>query len=274
MFANPLFAAMFNLQAQTNSLQMRPQNGFQNPPPLIPPPPAAAAAAAAEEESYEEQAPIVQAPVFNPIQTSLEMQAFHQHQLEHLKIPSFISNVNRSLEVENMMMQEKAFIPMELPQREELQKEYKGLKPLAQVSKTSKKISKAKAPKLTRKIVKNFGKAIASFACSEKALQIIEKSVHYRGCDRKKFKDFVYEHKECIEGNRRFKQLLTISNDDPQETRENKKIFKKISEIFMKSYVHQWIWNSKLLKKEDHAQLVSEMKKRIQNPSLLESLSN
>jgi len=272
MFANPLLAFL-NFQAQqNNSLQMRSQPGFHNPP-IIPPPPAAEAAAA-EEEPSEEQAPPIQQPVHvNQVQPPIEMPVFSQNPIEHhLRLSSFLNSQNRSFEIENVMVQEKIYPVVEPSFIEEPQKEYKSLKPLTQVSKTSKKIPKPKAPKLTRKIVKNFGKAIASFATSEKALQIIEKS--FSDCDRKKFKDFVYEHKECIEGNRRFKQLLTVSNDDPLDTRENKRIFKRISEIFMKTYVHQWIWNSKLLKKEDHAQLVSEMKKRIQNPRLLESLSN
>jgi len=142
------------------------------------------------------------------------------------------------------------------------------------ISKNSKKIKKVKPPKLNRKIVKNFGKAIASFACSEKALKIIDKTIKYRNSNQKMFRSFVYEHKECIEGNRRFKQLLTIDQDDTIDVQENKMLFKKMAEIFMKNYVHQWIWNSKLMNKDLHAQLVGEMKKRISNPNLLESLSS
>lgn len=63
---------------------------------------------------------------------------------------------------------------------------------------------------MTRKIVKNFGKAIASFACSEKAEPILDKALNNNKELKKKFITFVYENKEFIEGNRRLKHLLTL----------------------------------------------------------------
>ena len=136
-----------------------------------------------------------------------------------------------------------------------------------------KKIQKEKPPQLTRKIVKNYGKAIASFACSEKAQPILDKLLKNDTELKKKFISFVYENKEFIEGNRRLRHLLTISENDNNEVKRNKKILKIIAELFMKRYVQQWLWNSKLVNKELHAQLICEMRKRIKYPEQLEQLS-
>ncbi len=137
----------------------------------------------------------------------------------------------------------------------------------------SKKINKDRNIHLTRKIVKNYGKAIASFSCCEKAYPILDKILNKNLKHREEFISFVYENKEFIEGNRRLMQLLIISDNESPEMQRNKKVFKQVAEIFMKKYVQQWLWNSKLVNKELHAQLLKEMRKRIRYPELLEHLS-
>lgn len=132
---------------------------------------------------------------------------------------------------------------------------------------------KDKTIHLTRKIVKNFGKAIASFACCDKALLIVNKLIKNNPQKKDSFKNFVYDHKEFIEGNRRLMQLLTITSEDDKDTKRNKSIFKLLAEIFMKRYVQQWLWNSKLVNKELHASLIKDMRRRIKHPELLEHLS-
>lgn len=78
-------------------------------------------------------------------------------------------------------------------------------------------MKKEKPPQLTRKIVKNYGKAIASFACSDKAEPILDKALKFNKVLKKKFINFVYENKEFIEGNRRLKHLLTIYESDDED---------------------------------------------------------
>jgi len=270
MFASNIFDAFQLLSARTNPVQVRPIV-HRNPPPLIPPPPAA-------DETFEE------APSPSPMQGVIVPKQFTSSMMEahftpHMPREIFqqpnqinLANYAKPIEVENENFFEQISFPIQdLPKFDEPKKEDENT---LKLSKLSKKIKKSKPPKLNRKIVKNFGKAIASFACSDKALKIIEKTIRYQSSSREKFINFVYDHKECIEGNRRFKQLLTVDEDDTRDIKENKILFKKMANIFMKSYVHQWIWNSKLMNKDLHAQLVGEMKKRITNPNLLESLSN
>lgn len=261
MFAsNPYGSFQFRGLRNDN---IHPSAGFTKRPPVIPPPPA-------PDEAFEEPTfPVQQNP--QPIVSIVqEMQFIPAFTAEALKLNALAKTFHSSIEVETECLNEDAFLAPN-SEAEKMKSKVETSSPVIKLSKATKKITASKPAKLNRKIVKNFGKAIASFACSEKALRIIDKSLKYS--TRKKFLSFVYEHKECIEGNRRFRQLLTIYDSDTAEAQENKAFFRKISMIFMRTYVHQWIWNSKIQNKDLHAQLVSEMKRRIQNPSLLESLS-
>jgi len=81
--------------------------------------------------------------------------------------------------------------------------------------KGSKKIKKDnKANKdghvLTRKIVKNFGRAIISFVCNSKSSEIIMQLCNNDPETYQRLILYLKESKTKIEGSRRLKQLLTV----------------------------------------------------------------
>ena len=128
--------------------------------------------------------------------------------------------------------------------------------------------------RLTRKIVKNFGKAIAAFACSVNAKPLIMQFVHNDVKKYSRFLQFVYEIKDTIEGNRRLKLLLQHQPEDNLQTRINKDIFKYSARIFMQGHVYKWLWNSHVENKDLHAKLIGKVRIRIENPDLLDHLTN
>ena len=127
---------------------------------------------------------------------------------------------------------------------------------------------------LTRKIVKNFGKAIAAFACSSNAKPLLMQFVRNDLKKYSKFLQFVYEIKDTIEGNRRLKLLLQHQDEDNLQTKQNKDIFRHAAEIFMQGHVYKWLWNSHVENKALHSKLIGQVRIRIQNPDRLDNLTN
>ena len=127
---------------------------------------------------------------------------------------------------------------------------------------------------LTRKIVKNFGKAIAAFSCSANAKPLLMQYVHGDLKKYSKFLQFIYEIKDTIEGNRRLKLLLQHQDEDNSQTKQNKDIFRHAAEIFMRGHVYKWLWNSHVENKALHSKLIGQVRIRIENPDLLDSLTN
>jgi len=149
-------------------------------------------------------------------------------------------------------------------------------KKISKVPKSSKQSSQKQAvPKvlLTRKIVKNFGKAIAAFSCSLTAKNLILGFINGDEERYTNFLQFIYEVKDTIEGNRRLKLLLQIQPEDDENTVINKKIFTFAARTFMSGYVYRWLWNSHVENKVLHAQLVGQVRIRIFYPELLDRLT-
>jgi hypothetical protein len=239
---------------------------IHKPLPTIPPPPSIDFGEKSEKtihlENEKIQAEIPLAHI--PILSKLPQYIWEKNNI--YKAPDFLG---QNLNVNYNTTQQVSHIPRE---QKPLKKIPATNDPL--LSKKSKKIQKEKSSQLTRKIVKNYGKAIASFACSEKAQPLLDKLLKKNQEFKKKFVSFVYENKEFIEGNRRLRHLLTVFSTDDGDVKRNKRVLKVVAELFMKKYVHQWLWNSKLVNKELHAQLICDMRKRIKFPDQLEHLSN
>jgi hypothetical protein len=121
----------------------------------------------------------------------------------------------------------------------------------------------------SKNIVKNYGKALCSFASSKLALPYIESLVSKKGYEAvniKKFMEDIKQKKESTNSMESLRRLLMENSDDNEETRECKRLFKEVSIIFMKYFSVNWIFNGKLVHKHAHLKFRFKMLRRIQNP--------
>ena len=126
-----------------------------------------------------------------------------------------------------------------------------------------------------KNIVKNYARAMVNFALSEMANQYINKFAPMENIDLKEFKAFVLANKEDINSIKTLREMLMIS-DDQEHTKIGalKRIFKSVSEIFVKFYSVNWIFNSKLGDKRLHLRYRFKILRREGNPEHFTYLEN
>jgi len=122
----------------------------------------------------------------------------------------------------------------------------------------------------SKNIVKNYGKALCSFASSKIAVAYLEDILKRKSfeCVRiKEFMEFIKGKKESINSIESLRKLLVIDeNQDDNLIRSYKELFKEVSVIFLKYFAVNWIYSGKLLHKNAHMQYRFKMLRRVQNP--------
>jgi len=121
----------------------------------------------------------------------------------------------------------------------------------------------------SKNIVKNYGKALCSFASSVTAVPYIENIISNRSflyIKRDSFMDYIKDKKEGIHSIESLRRLLVENTDDNKEIRAYKKLFQEISIIFLKYFSVNWIFGGKLMHKNAHLKFRFKMLRRVQNP--------
>ncbi len=118
----------------------------------------------------------------------------------------------------------------------------------------------------TKNIVKNYGKAICSFACSELATPYLSPMLKEQGVQLKKFIEFIMKAKDGIESILSFRNYLLVTEEDSEDTAKFKKVFSQISEVFIKYFSVNWIFSGRLTYKESHLKFRFKLLRRIKNP--------
>lgn len=120
----------------------------------------------------------------------------------------------------------------------------------------------------TKNIVKNYGRAIAKFACSEMALPYLVPILKGQEIEFSEAMTFFTKAKNKIQGIDTFRELVLIrSNDTPKEI-AFKITFQKIGEAFIKYFSVNWIFHSKILHRSTYLKYRFKMLRRLQNPEL------
>ena len=125
----------------------------------------------------------------------------------------------------------------------------------------------------TKNIVKNYGKAICRFACSQVGEPYLEPIVKQFNVKLTDFIRFVSNAKENIESMSSFRNILLIHGEDDEQTSKLKKIFALISEVFIKYFSVNWIFGGRLTYKEIHLKFRFKLLRRIRNPESFTYLS-
>ena len=121
----------------------------------------------------------------------------------------------------------------------------------------------------TKNISINYGKVISSFAISALAVPYLQPFLDQEEVSLDDFVLFVNQAREKIGGISSFRSLLIIDEKvDTTKTMTLKKIFKMISEVFIKNFSVNWITHGKVTHKLVYLKFRSKMLRRVQNPEL------
>ena len=122
--------------------------------------------------------------------------------------------------------------------------------------------------KATKTIVKNYGKAIASFAASKVALPYLTPILDQENVKLAEFVEYISKAKETIEGIDTFRNLLLVKENDNKKLVAFKTVFQNIAETFIKYFSVNWIFSGRMMNKKVHLMFRFKMLRRIQNPEL------
>jgi len=134
--------------------------------------------------------------------------------------------------------------------------------------------SASQASLATKNIVKNYGKAICTFAVSHLALPYLHEIVGKHGLSVAEFVGYINTIKDSIDGLYRFRSIIMADKGDSEDLKAKKRVFVAISEVFIKNFSVNWIFHSKVFHKQAHLRFRFKMLRRIQNPQLFTYLKH
>lgn len=116
---------------------------------------------------------------------------------------------------------------------------------------------------------KNYGRAICNFILSEPLAEpyMIPLAKDFK-VEIKKFKAYVKDKKDGLDGIDSFRDMLLIREKDSKTTSDFKSMFQRMGEIFMKYFAVNWIFGGKLTYRLEYLRFRHKMLRRIQNPHL------
>ncbi len=117
-----------------------------------------------------------------------------------------------------------------------------------------------------KNIVKNYGKAIATFACSNLAEPYLKEHLQEEGISLNDFITYATAAKKSIENIDSFRNVLLIKDEDSDTEVACKKIFQHVGEVFIKSFSANWIYNTKIVHKLTYLKYRFKMLRRLRNP--------
>jgi len=125
-----------------------------------------------------------------------------------------------------------------------------------------------------KNVVRNYGKAIANFACLEIALPYLKTKLEQEGLDYTDFVSYAMEAKRNIENIDSFRNALLIKKEDSATCISCKKVFQFIGEVFIKYFSVNWIYNTKILHKLAYVKYRFRILRRLRNPELFTYLKS
>jgi len=130
------------------------------------------------------------------------------------------------------------------------------------------------ASRASKNIAKNYGRKICAFATSPIATPYLESFVAKEGVQLDGFTNYVHDIKDNIDGLFHFRSVLLEDENDSPTLKAYKRLFKAISEVFIKYFSVNWIFHSKVFHKEAHLKFRFKMLRRIQSPELFTYMKN
>lgn len=128
---------------------------------------------------------------------------------------------------------------------------------------------RCKDPKLilvTKNVVKNYGRAIANFACSALSVPYLENIQKIIPFSLNTFLDYAAQVKGVIQSITSFRDAILVKENDSITTKTNKLVLQRIAEIFIKYFSVNWISSSKLFYKLEYLKLRGTILRKIRSP--------
>ncbi len=120
----------------------------------------------------------------------------------------------------------------------------------------------------TKNIAKNYGTAIAAFACSEISRPYLDQYLKDENISSETFTYYAKQLKKNITGIDSFRNALLTKRQDDHITYGCKRVFQKICEVFIKYFSVNWIFTARIAHKQVYLKYRGKMLRRVQNPEL------
>jgi len=159
-------------------------------------------------------------------------------------------------------------IPLNLSEPKlQVQKENNRPKKAAkQPNQNASKVKRDQSKPSSKNIVKNFGKAMCSFASSDLALPYLDQINAKKNVNIEHFQDHIHKKRDLIDSIDSLRTLLLITKLDDEVMMGFKKLFQAISVIFIKYFSVNWIFQGKMSHKQAHLRSRFKMLRRIKSP--------
>jgi len=164
------------------------------------------------------------------------------------------------IKIEPLEVKSQLLKPKKISENNKPSKALKTPKGSAEITPARKSANSAK------NIVKNFGRAMVTFAISKVAVPYIEEKLKELNLSYQAFHRYLFQRKENMDGISSLRGLILVESHDDDETAAIKMVFQYTSEIFLKYFSVNWIYNSKLGDKLAHVKSRFKILRRIRKP--------
>jgi len=117
-----------------------------------------------------------------------------------------------------------------------------------------------------KNVLKNYGRAICNFLLSELSRPYLEQIVDKDTFPLVDFTNYVRDKRDNLNGVTEFRSLLLITGRDNPKIRSFKKAIQGLSEVFLKYFAVNWIFDSKLEYRLDYLRCRFKVLRRVRDP--------
>ncbi len=122
----------------------------------------------------------------------------------------------------------------------------------------------------SKHIIKNYGKALCTFACSDIAKPYLEDILKHEYISKvitvQDFQVFIKGKRDIVDSMKSIRDMLLIKQSENKVLVAYKKMFQKISIIFIKYFSINWIFQGKMKHKQIYVNSRFKILRRIQDP--------
>jgi len=115
-------------------------------------------------------------------------------------------------------------------------------------------------------IIKNYGRAMTNFALSRMAQPYLESITARLEITSQSFSDYIAKRKKSANCIKKLREMLPIGTDEDEGDLKFKIAFQKICIVFLKFFVANWLYSSKIAEKNIHLKYRFKILRRVKNP--------
>jgi len=117
-----------------------------------------------------------------------------------------------------------------------------------------------------KNVLKNYGRAICNFILSDLSHPYLDQYIDRSTFPMIDFTNYVRDKRDSLNGVTEFRSLLLITGRDNPKIRTFKKVIQGLSEVFLKYFSVNWIFDSKLEYRQDYLKCRFKVLRRVRDP--------